>query len=223
MENIMSVLNLEGKKFGQLTVIKKLKKRKYGKVVWLCECNCGNIIETVTGNLRSGNTKSCGCLKKTHQKAYRTTYEYRDKKIYRLWANMVERCHGKNPNKSKWYKNKGIKVCSEWRDALTFIKWAEKNGYKEGFSIHRKNNECDYNAENCIFLSKKEHYKKHLGIKKIPLSNNKSGFSGVSYSKNNKTYVSYIYYKGKQIHLGSFKTAIEANERRLLFIKEKNL
>jgi heme-degrading monooxygenase HmoA len=219
----MNALDLKGKKFEQLTVISKSNERKYGKVIWFCKCDCGRITKATTGQLKSKTKKSCGCLKKTHQKKNRTTYEYRFSKIYKLWANMVERCHGKNPTKAKWYKDKGIKVCSEWRNALTFIKWAEKNGYKEGFSIHRKNNDKGYYAENCIFLPKSKHYKKHLGIRKKPLSNNTSGFIGVSYSKKNNFYVSYISYNGKRKHLGCFKTAIEANEKRLLFIKEKNL
>ena len=47
-----------GKRFGKLTVIKKLIGSKH-----LCQCDCGNIIEVDTANLKNGNTQSCGCLK----------------------------------------------------------------------------------------------------------------------------------------------------------------
>lgn len=58
------MLDMIGKRFGRLTVLSFAGHNKYAKPqpVWLCRCDCGN--ETVvSGNaLRSGNTKSCGCL-----------------------------------------------------------------------------------------------------------------------------------------------------------------
>jgi len=52
-------------KFGQLTVIRQIEKRKYGhQVIWLCRCSCGNETEVSSTNLLSGNTKSCGCNKR---------------------------------------------------------------------------------------------------------------------------------------------------------------
>lgn len=55
---------LLNKKFGKLTVIEEIPDiRKNGRVVWKCQCNCGNIIEVSTSSLTSGNTTSCGCLK----------------------------------------------------------------------------------------------------------------------------------------------------------------
>lgn len=60
--------DLTGKRFGRLTVIKKssYKMRKDGKrrSMWLCKCDCGNEIEEDSYSLKSGNTKSCGCLRK---------------------------------------------------------------------------------------------------------------------------------------------------------------
>lgn len=51
-------------KFGKLKVIKKTSKRKFGNVIWLCKCDCGNIAEVKQGYLVSGHTKSCGCINK---------------------------------------------------------------------------------------------------------------------------------------------------------------
>ena len=48
-----------GQRFGRLVTIKKLPGGKY-----LCQCDCGNIVEVETGNLTTGNTQSCGCLQK---------------------------------------------------------------------------------------------------------------------------------------------------------------
>ena len=54
---------LEGQRFGTLTVKKRCGHDKYNKALWLCECDCGNIITTTTHALRYGSTKSCGCIK----------------------------------------------------------------------------------------------------------------------------------------------------------------
>ena len=51
-----------GQRFGRLTVLKQVESHKHG-YRWLCQCDCGNLT-TVRGiNLRSSNTRSCGCLK----------------------------------------------------------------------------------------------------------------------------------------------------------------
>ena len=54
--------NLTGKKFGKLTVLKRTGTDKRGQAIWLCKCECGNTIETITNRLNMGKTKSCGCL-----------------------------------------------------------------------------------------------------------------------------------------------------------------
>lgn len=55
--------NLVGKKFGYLTVLEKTDQRQYEKVVWKCQCECGNIIYLNTSRLTSRNDTSCGCKK----------------------------------------------------------------------------------------------------------------------------------------------------------------
>lgn len=59
------VKNLTGKKFGNLTVVKDSGKRdKNRDVLWKCLCDCGKTCNIRGWSLKSGNTKSCGCLKK---------------------------------------------------------------------------------------------------------------------------------------------------------------
>lgn len=48
----------------RLTVIGEAKTNKYGYAQWLCQCDCGNTIVVTGKHLRTGNTKSCGCLQK---------------------------------------------------------------------------------------------------------------------------------------------------------------
>lgn len=58
--------DMTGLKFGRLTVISRAENYIYPKgtplVKWNCLCECGNEVAVLGTNLRSGTTKSCGCL-----------------------------------------------------------------------------------------------------------------------------------------------------------------
>lgn len=57
--------NLTGQRYGKLTVIEPVPKRKKdGRLLWLCLCDCGTYIVRDTSSLRMGHIKSCGCLRK---------------------------------------------------------------------------------------------------------------------------------------------------------------
>ena len=57
--------NLIGQRFGRLIVLQDTyKKSSTGTEIWKCKCDCGNEIEVRSDNLKSGNTKSCGCYQK---------------------------------------------------------------------------------------------------------------------------------------------------------------
>ena len=56
-----SIINLTGQRFTRLVVLNFVKIGKHG-AVWNCQCDCGNTHEVSSNALRSGNTKSCGCL-----------------------------------------------------------------------------------------------------------------------------------------------------------------
>lgn len=64
-----NVIDLIGQKFGLLTVVERDFNRKGG--YWLCKCDCGNpqLISVRGSNLKSGNSKSCGCLSRAKSKA----------------------------------------------------------------------------------------------------------------------------------------------------------
>lgn len=55
-------IDLAGQRFGKLTVIKRAENNKSGAAMWMCRCDCGNEKVTSGGALRSGFTKSCGCI-----------------------------------------------------------------------------------------------------------------------------------------------------------------
>lgn len=61
-------IDLTGQRFGRLVVLKESKKRLSNQVTWECKCECGNTTKVRQYSLTTGNTKSCGCLKKEYEK-----------------------------------------------------------------------------------------------------------------------------------------------------------
>jgi hypothetical protein len=71
--------------------------------------------------------------------------------------NIHKRCADK---KEKNYGAKGIVVCDEWRDYLTFKKWALAHGYSDGLTIDRIDSGKNYMPENCQWLTLSENSRK---------------------------------------------------------------
>ncbi|SDX85350.1 hypothetical protein SAMN05660923_03051 [Tepidimicrobium xylanilyticum] len=150
-------LELEGQKFGRLTVLgfhDVDPKRKESR--WLCKCECGNKRIVRGWKLTSGHTKSCGCLNKERAIAASTTHGLSSEKLYSIWKAMLARCENKKHPAYKDYGGRGIKVCDEWHDIRTFIKWANNNGYKEGLELDRIDNNGNYEPSNCRFTTRKK-------------------------------------------------------------------
>lgn len=57
-------INLEGMRFGSLTVLSYEGTSDYGIAMWRVRCDCGTEFVTYSHNLRYGKTKSCGCSKR---------------------------------------------------------------------------------------------------------------------------------------------------------------
>lgn len=58
------IMDIKGKTFNRLTVIKRVSSDKKGQSMWLCKCKCGRNKVIQGYLLKKGNTKSCGCLRK---------------------------------------------------------------------------------------------------------------------------------------------------------------
>lgn len=60
--------DLSGQRFGRLVVVCRTGSTKRGGPLQLCICDCGNEIKVTSGNLKGGNTKSCGCYRRENAK-----------------------------------------------------------------------------------------------------------------------------------------------------------
>lgn len=141
-------MDLSGQRFGKLVAIENVGKQNGRESLWKCQCECGKIIVVSIGHLRSGHTKSCGCLKNKHNVS--------NKRIYTIWKNMIARCGKPNRKDSKYYFLKGITVCQEWHTYKNFEEWALQNGYADGLTIDRINSTGNYEPSNCRWLSIQE-------------------------------------------------------------------
>lgn len=149
--------DLTGQKFGRLTTLYRLYNyHKKDSVYWLCICECGNLKEIRSVELLRGSTKSCGCLQKEKAKQINTKHGLRDTRLYSTWKGMKVRCYNKNRKSYPDYGARGIVVCDEWKDNFeAFYDWAINNGYKEGLTIDRIDNDGNYEPNNCRWVDKK--------------------------------------------------------------------
>jgi hypothetical protein len=78
------------------------------------------------------------------------------KRLYSIWLHMRERCNNEHHCAYSRYGGRGIKVCEEWNDYLAFKAWALANGYKEGLTLDRIENDGNYEPSNCQWSTSKE-------------------------------------------------------------------
>ena len=192
--------DLTGKIFDRLTVLKKGKKDRNGHQYYICKCNCGNIVEVNSDNLRRGLTKSCGCFHSEimHQKLFQDLTGQRFGKL--LVISPVENDFSK---RIKWHC-----LC----DCGTFVDVASNN-LKNGHTIscgciHSKG---EFQIRN-ILNSLQINFKTEYIFKDLP--NRRFDFAIF----NNDKLILLIEFHGKQ-HYSFIQTQHKTQEE---FIKAKN-
>lgn len=132
--------DIANQRFGRLvaqSVSHQVKKTFF----WNCLCDCSNKCIVSGSRLRSGQTKSCGCLTKS-QKGLSATGAYRS------WDAMNQRCYDKNVPHYQRYGARGITVCDRWKKS--FLNFLEDMGTRPfGKTLDRIDNNGNYCKENC--------------------------------------------------------------------------
>jgi len=130
---------------------KKGKTRQYG--LFICSY-CNQKVEKVIEN--GSTNKSCGCARyKLSGKSNKIHGEGKTR-LYKVWLDMKQRCANSNNSCYQYYGEKGITVCTEWLEYIVFRDWALANGYKSNLTIDRKDNNGNYESDNCRFITQKE-------------------------------------------------------------------
>lgn len=147
------LIDLTGHTYDRLTVLHLHAQRASdGKAQWVCRCACGRITVAKSNNLRSGNTRSCGCLMIDTVRENSTTHGHtvnrRWTPEYTSYRSMLARCYDEKHVSYPDYGGSGIEVCSSWLGADGFVRFLSDMGPRpEGTTLDRKTN-GDYTPEN---------------------------------------------------------------------------
>ncbi len=194
------------------------QKRRFG----LYKCGfCGTKFKANTYDIKSKNTKSCGCYQKKVSSELNKTHGLGYTRLYNIWTEIKYRTLNPNFKQYNDYGGRGITICEEWKnDFMTFYEWARSNGYEEnkGLSIDRINNDGNYEPDNCRWTTRVTQ-----GRNRRIHKNNKTGYKGVSFVKDRNKYMSYITVDKNGVFLGNFQTAVEGAIAYNNYIIENNL
>ncbi len=151
-------IDLTGQRFSRLVVLRDVGRSAKGGVMWQCKCDCGQETIVFAGALRTGNTKSCGCLFAKHENHLKHGAARRGCKgrLYNIWQRMKQRCSDENSSDARYYVLSGIKVCQEWFDFAVFREWALSHGYADNLTIDRIRSEGNYEPGNCQWIPQRD-------------------------------------------------------------------
>lgn len=148
--------DLTGQRFGKLTV--QSQGPNTGKFLrWYCLCDCGNKSLVYASSLRTGNTKSCGCIRNALRGSFQRTHgEGNGSKEYRAWLGMKARCYRTTETKYRIYGGRGITVCDRWLKSYEhFLADVGRSPTKQ-HSLDRKDTNGNYEPGNCKWSTARE-------------------------------------------------------------------
>lgn len=216
--------DLTGKKYGRLEVVKRVDDyvsdngKKFHK--WLCKCECGKETIVKGQHLRSGHTRSCGCMQKERAKQVMSD-------VFKKY-NRYDLSNGYG----KGYTSNGEEFLFDIDDydkIKPYCWWINEYGYvianvkKKKISLHRfvMNAPTDKQVDhiNCIRNDNRKH---NLRIctciensrNKGLMANNTSGVTGVCWDKRINKWIAQIGLNYKVKCVGRFDTKEEAIKAR---------
>lgn len=143
--------NMAGRRYGRLTVTVAYRLLRRTPQ-WFCACDCGEWGWIGAGNLKSGTTKSCGCLRRETTRRLSVTHGLtpvgNHHPLYASWCQMIARCENPRNPKYRDYGDRGITVCERWR--RSFPEFLADMGSKPSpvHSLDRINNDGNYEPGN---------------------------------------------------------------------------
>lgn len=95
-----------------------------------------------------------------------------ERNFYKIWVAMMSRCSGKEQRDKKWYFDKGVKVCEEWKDFSCFFidMWRSYAIHRQGFDsteLDRIDSNGNYSKNNCRWVTRLENMNNTRNVRKI--------------------------------------------------------
>lgn len=223
----MKLIDLTGKKFCRLTVLRRIEDyvdEKTGRhyVQWECQCSCEEktIINVLGDNLRNGNVKSCGCLRSENLKKIRK--ENSKDNVYDLsgecgigWTTNTNKefyfdleDYDKIKN-YRWHDNRHYATTVPDGDNCIFMQNIIMNPQKGERVDHIKHNTYDNRKKYLRIGTISDN-----NVNRTRARNNTSGVTGVCFHKGTQKWTAYIRKDGKRIYLGVFSNFDDAVKAR---------
>lgn len=172
----MKKRDLTGMRSGHIVAISYNTKTDNGGCKWNVRCDCGEEFVVWAEQVTRQRTKQCRKCRNKLISVMRSTHGQRKSTTYSTWSQMIDRCT--NPKSGNWdnYGGRGITICNQWKDSFeNFLK--DMGERPEGKTIDRKNNDGNYEPENCHWASATEQGNNRRTNKTITFNGKSQTFS----------------------------------------------
>lgn len=137
--------NLAGRRFGNLLVAYRAEKSN----LWVCQCDCGNIVNVSSSDLKRGQKYCKRCVPKG-----RPSHKLSHLPEYAVWQAMKQRCNNKNNESYANYGGRGISYDKRWDDFEAFL-FDMGRRPSPNLTLERVDNDGNYCKSNCVWDTRK--------------------------------------------------------------------